>query len=67
MLFEEYDPLKGKMLQILDKDGKVDKGLEPKLDDARLLHAYKTMALTRLADEKAVRLQRQGRLGAYPP
>jgi pyruvate dehydrogenase E1 component alpha subunit len=67
MLIDQYDPLKGEMLQILDKDGKVRKDLEPKIEDGRLLLAYKTMVLTRLADEKAVRLQRQGRLGAYPP
>jgi pyruvate dehydrogenase E1 component alpha subunit len=67
MLIDQYDPLKGQMLQILDKDGKVRKDLEPKIEEDRLLLAYKTMVLTRLADEKAVRLQRQGRLGAYPP
>lgn len=67
MLVDDYDPLKGKMLQILDKDGNVDKELEPRIDDKRLLEAYRTMMLTRIADEKSVRLQRQGRLGAYPP
>ena len=66
-MIEEFDPVQGKMLSILDKDGKVNEALEPKLDEATLLRAYRTMALTRLADEKAVRLQRQGRLGAYPP
>ena len=30
------------------------------------IQAYKTMVLTRVADDKAVELQRQGRLGAYP-
>jgi pyruvate dehydrogenase E1 component alpha subunit len=67
MLTDEFDPLQGKMLSILDKDGNVNKGLEPKLSDSMLLQAYKTMVLTRMADDKAVRLQRQGRLGAYPP
>jgi len=67
MLIDRYDPLKGEMLQILDKEGKVNKDLEPKIEDDRLLLAYRTLVLTRLADEKAVRLQRQGRLGAYPP
>jgi pyruvate dehydrogenase E1 component alpha subunit len=55
------------MLQILDKDGNVNKELEPEIDDKHLLEAYRTMVLTRIADEKAIRLQRQGRLGAYPP
>lgn len=67
MLTDDFDPLQGKMLSILDKDGNVDKALEPKLEEERLLHAYRTMVLTRVADDKAVRLQRQGRLGAYPP
>jgi pyruvate dehydrogenase E1 component alpha subunit len=67
MLTDDFDPLQGRMLSILDKDGNVNKGLEPKLDGPTLLRAYKTMVLTRLADDKAVRLQRQGRLGAYPP
>ena len=31
MLIDEYDPLKGTMLQILDKDGKVKHGLEPEM------------------------------------
>ncbi len=67
MLTDEFDPLQGKMLSILDKDGNVNKALEPKIKDETLLKAYRTMVLTRIADEKAVRLQRQGRLGAYPP
>lgn len=67
MLTDEYDPLKGEMLQILDKDGNVDKILEPDIPDDLLIRAYKTMVLARTADEKAVRLQRQGKLGAYPP
>jgi pyruvate dehydrogenase E1 component alpha subunit len=67
MLIDDYDPLQGRMLGILDKDGQVNEALEPKLDEATLIRAYQTMVLTRLADDKAVRLQRQGRLGAYPP
>ncbi len=68
MLIEEFDPLKGKMLQVLDKDGNiVRKDLEPSIPDDRLKEAYRTMRLARMADEKAVLLQRQGRMGAYPP
>jgi pyruvate dehydrogenase E1 component alpha subunit len=67
MLVDDFDPLKGKMLQVLDKDGKiVDQKLEPSLDNEHLLRGYRTMLLTRAADEKAVKLQRQGRMGAYP-
>jgi pyruvate dehydrogenase E1 component alpha subunit len=67
MLTDEYDPLRGRMLQILDKDGNVDNILEPDIPDGLLIRAYKTMVLARTADEKAVKLQRQGKLGAYPP
>ena len=66
MLIEDFNPLEGKMLQILNTDGTVASELEPKLDDSVLVQAYKTMVLARIADEKAVKLQRQGRLGAYP-
>ncbi len=67
MLTDDFDPLRGQMLQVLDKDGKVvDPKLEPSLDNDLLVRGYKTMLLTRAADDKAVKLQRQGRLGAYP-
>lgn len=63
MLVKKFDPLKKKMLTILDVNGNiVDKTLEPKLDDAKLLEMYKTMLLGRIADTKAVQFQRQGRM-----
>ena len=67
MLTDDFDPMKGEMLQIMDEDGNVDSSLMPKLSKDLLLKAYRNMLLTRLADDKAVKLQRQGRLGAYPP
>jgi pyruvate dehydrogenase E1 component alpha subunit len=67
LLFEEYDPLKEEMLQVLDEEGKVNKELEPMLPQEQLIRAYRTMILARVADKKAVTLQRQGRMGAYPP
>jgi len=67
LLIDDYDPLKGKRLQILKETGTVIKKLEPQLEEDVLLKAYRTMVLTRVADDKAVKLQRQGRLGAYPP
>ena len=67
MIFEEYDPLEGKMLSILDKDGIARPELEPSIDNELLQKVYRTMILSRVVDEKAVRLQRQGRMGAYPP
>lgn len=68
MLIEDYDPLKKRMLQVLDQDGElVTPSLDPHLDTEILNRAYRTMVLARQIDEKAVILQRQGRLGAYPP
>ncbi len=68
MLIDDYDPHRGRMLQVLDQTGHVvEPSLEPKLDDAMLERAYRTMVLARAIDEKSVILQRQGRMGAYPP
>jgi pyruvate dehydrogenase E1 component alpha subunit len=67
MLVDEYDPLEGKMLRIMDENGNVNATLDPHMDKELLMHAYENMVLTRVADDKAVKLQRQGRLGAYPP
>ncbi|MBD3207505.1 pyruvate dehydrogenase (acetyl-transferring) E1 component subunit alpha [Candidatus Bathyarchaeota archaeon] len=66
-LFEEYDPLKGEMFQILDPEGEVNEELEPSLEDEYLTRVYRTMVLARAADKRSVTLQRQGKMGAYPP
>lgn len=52
-------------LEILDKDGAVDEKLMPNLSDAQLTDLYRSMVLMRKFDEKALSLQRQGRLGTY--
>jgi pyruvate dehydrogenase E1 component alpha subunit len=52
-------------LEILDKDGKVDKDLDPKLSKNQLLELYRNMVLVRRYDEKALKLQRQGRMGTW--
>ncbi len=49
-------------LSILDPEGNVDKSLEPALDNETLLKFYRTMMLTRMFDDKALKLQRQGRM-----
>lgn len=54
-------------LQILDPEGNVDESLEPKLDKETLEKFYSTMVLTRIYDEKALKLQRQGRMLTYGP
>lgn len=67
MLIEQYDPLKGETLQILDEKGNVNSELEPEIEKKGLIEIYKYMVLSRIADEKAFALQREGRIGTYPP
>jgi pyruvate dehydrogenase E1 component alpha subunit len=68
MLFDDFNPLKGEMLKILDEKGKiVNDKLLPKIPKATLLKMYKTMVLGRVADEKALQFQRQGRMLTYAP
>ncbi len=64
-MIEHFNPLEGKFLQVLDKDGNVDKLLEPKLSPADLKKIYGIMVLTRMADTKALALQRSGRMGTF--
>jgi pyruvate dehydrogenase E1 component alpha subunit len=54
-------------LAILDAKGTVDKSLEPKLADDLLLKLYRYMVLGRRFDERLLALQRQGRIGTFPP
>lgn len=53
-------------LQILDEQGKVDAKLDPKLPPERLLELYRWMSLAREADQRMLKLQRQGRMGTFP-
>jgi pyruvate dehydrogenase E1 component alpha subunit len=57
----------GAPLEILRPDGSVPDGYEPPLSGDELLAAYRLMLLTRLFDEKAFSLQRQGRMGTFSP
>lgn len=54
-----------KYLQVLDENGRADKKLMPKLSPKQLVGLYELMVLSRRFDEKALSLQRQGRLGTY--
>ena len=62
----QRDP--GDRVQVLDVDGQLVEGAAPPdLDDETLMEMYRTMRLARRYDERAVSLQRQGRMGTYPP
>lgn len=54
-------------LEILDPDGRVDDSLMPALEDDVLRGLYHDMVLMRTFDDKALKLQRQGRMGTWPP
>ncbi|MGZ5453085.1 MAG: pyruvate dehydrogenase (acetyl-transferring) E1 component subunit alpha [Candidatus Aminicenantales bacterium] len=66
-MIERFDPLKGERLRVLDEDGQAVPGLDPNLSDDLLRTLYERMVQTRAADAKALKLQRQGRLGTYAP
>ncbi len=53
------------MLQILNEEGKVRPGAGTALGEADLRKIYRLMVLTRTADAKALKLQRQGRMGTF--
>jgi pyruvate dehydrogenase E1 component alpha subunit len=54
-------------LSVLAPDGTVDEALMPRLSEADVRHMYEFMVLTRTFDQRAIALQREGRLGTYPP
>ena len=55
-------------VQVLTEAGEVRaEATVPDLDDEQLVEMYRTMKLARHFDERAVSLQRQGRMGTYPP
>ena len=55
-------------VEVLDEDGRLREGATvPDLDDDALTAMYREMRLARHFDTRAVSLQRQGRMGTYPP
>ncbi|PIC63639.1 pyruvate dehydrogenase (acetyl-transferring) E1 component subunit alpha [Sporosarcina sp. P13] len=56
------------VFSILNSDGViVNKAAEPKLNDSELRTLMKRMVFTRVWDERAIKLNRQGRLGLWAP
>ena len=53
-------------VQVLDEDGNLV-GDPPEIDEETLVDIYQDMKLARHFDQRAVSLQRQGRMGTYPP
>ena len=62
----QHDPRE--RVQVLDDDGRVLEGATvPDLSEAEFVEIYEQMKLARHFDQRAVSLQRQGRMGTYPP
>ncbi len=53
-------------LQYLNEKSERTQDLPEFADTTTLLHLYQQMALTRMLDNKAVKLQRTGKMGTYP-
>jgi len=66
-LMEDYNPLKGKMFQILKPDGTLQTDGKPPIDDQTTLTLFRKMVFISIADQRALLLQRQGRFGTYAP
>jgi pyruvate dehydrogenase E1 component alpha subunit len=66
-MIERFDPLKGERLRVLDEEGRAAADLDPGLPADILRTLYERMVGTRTADAKALKLQRQGRMGTYAP
>ena len=54
-------------LSILDEKGTLDPDLEPEIPEEFLLKLHRSMVLGRAFDERLLNLQRQGRIGTFPP
>ncbi len=67
-MFDAYHPAKQKRFQILDESGTIiNPDYLPKMSDNEMVNAYKAMVFARVADQKAISYQRQGRMYTYPP
>jgi pyruvate dehydrogenase E1 component alpha subunit len=60
-------PDKIEYISILNEKGEVDETLEPEIPGEFLIRIYRTMLLARKFDERLLSLQRQGRIGTFPP
>ena len=67
MPLETIQTFEVQRLGVLDADGVLDAELDPDLSDGQLLALMRSMLLARVADERMLKLQRQGRLGTFPP
>jgi pyruvate dehydrogenase E1 component alpha subunit len=55
------------LVRVMDEDGNLLEGKTLDIPEEKLREIYKMMLFVRTYDERAFRLQRQGRIGTYPP
>jgi pyruvate dehydrogenase E1 component alpha subunit len=60
-------PDKIEYLSILNEKGELDASLEPDIPQELLLKLHRAILLSRKFDERLLNLQRQGRIGTFPP
>ena len=60
-------PFEFSSLQVLDEEGHPDERLEPEISDDLRWAMYRHMMRARMADDKLLKLQRQGRVGTFAP
>ena len=63
-IIESFDV---RRLDILDETGNTDDSLMPSLTDEEIKKMYEVMVLARTFDQRALSLQREGRIGTYAP
>ena len=56
-----------KRLDILNEKGEADASLMPPLSDDEIKKMYELLILARVFDERALNMQREGRIGTYAP
>ena len=66
MAISVIETISVRRLEILDQFGNVDAELMPPLGEGELRRMYELLVLTRVFDQRALSLQREGRLGTYP-
>ncbi len=67
MPLREIDTFSVSFLQVLDETGNLDAALEPDLGENDLVGLYRSMVMAREADQRMLKLQRQGRMGTFGP
>lgn len=66
MFLEKFDPLKNQTVQILDQDGNHKEDLIPKeLTNDVVKQLYENLWYVRLTNHRALKMQRQGRMGTF--